>query len=112
MTFLKGKKTHIIAALMVLVGLGLYLPYVAMHTTVFERLLAMTRERGNLGFLLYVADAFGYLGYVAVIITRSLWTNGENFLQFFVWLCWLATGISLVCLLFGWRYFAVRGLRN
>jgi len=93
---------------MVLIGLGLYLPYVAMHTTVFERLLAMTRERGNLGFLMYVADAFGYLGYVFVMITRNLWTSGDRILPFFTWLCWLATCASLVCLLFSWRYFAVR----
>lgn len=96
---------------MVMIGLGLYLPYVAMHTTVFERLLAMTRERGNLGFLMYVADAFGYLGYVVVMITRNLWTTGEDFLQFFVWLCWIAVGLSLVCLVLSWRYFAVRGLQ-
>ena len=51
-------------AFMVLHGLGLYLPYVAIHTTIFERLIAMTRDRGNIGYLMYLADAFGYLGYV------------------------------------------------
>ena len=56
---------------MVLMGLGLYLPYVAIHTTVFERLIAMTRERGNLGFLMYLADAAGYLGYSAVMVGKS-----------------------------------------
>ncbi len=56
---------------MVLLGSGLYLPYVAVHTTVFERLIAMTRERGNLGFLMYVADSAGYLGYAALMIARS-----------------------------------------
>lgn len=96
---------------MVLVGLGLYLPYVAMHTTIFERLLAMTRERGNLGFLMYVADAFGYLGYVAVMFTRNLWTSRDDFLQFFIGLCWLVTALSLVCLLLSWRYFAVHSLQ-
>ncbi len=107
---LVGQQTSLIGAFpfMVLVGLGLYLPYVAMHTTVFERLLAMTRERGNLGFLMYVADSFGYLGYIAVMITRNLWTSGETFLQFFVWLCWVAAGLSLVCVLLSWRYFATR----
>ena len=49
-------------AFMVLIGLGLYLPYVAMHTTVFERLLGTTRERGNIGFLMTFADSVGYLG--------------------------------------------------
>jgi hypothetical protein len=57
---------------MVLLGLGLYLPYVAVHTTLFERLIALTRDRGNLGYLMYLADAFGYLGYVAVMLLR-LW---------------------------------------
>jgi hypothetical protein len=97
---------------MVLVGLGLYLPYVAMHTTVFERLLSMTHQRGNLGFLMYVADAFGYLGYVAVMIAGNMWTNPGNFLQFFVGMCWLATGISVVCLFLSWRYFAAESLQT
>jgi hypothetical protein len=55
---------------MTVVGLGLYLPYVAVHTTIFERLIAMTRERANLGYLMYLVDAFGYLGYVGVMLTR------------------------------------------
>ena len=92
----------------VCIGLGLYLPYVAMHTTVFERLLAMTRERGNLGFLMYLADAFGYLGYVAVMMVRTMWTGDGNFLSFFTWCCWGATIVALVCLLLSWRYFAGR----
>lgn len=93
---------------MVLIGLGLYLPYVAMHTTVFERLLAMTRERGNLGFLMYLADAFGYLGYIAVMFGRSLLSTRENFLQFFISLSWVAIVLALLCVLLSWRYFATR----
>lgn len=93
---------------MVLIGLGLYLPYVTMHTTIFERLLAMTRERGNLGFLMYVADAFGYLGYVVVMVTRNLWTSSSDFLGFFIWMSWLATGVSMACLIVCWKYFADR----
>ena len=94
---------------MVLIGLGLYIPYVTIHTTVFERLLAMTRAKGNLGFLMYVADAFGYLGYVGVMIAGNLWSISENFLQFFIGLCWLTCILSLVCLGLAWRYFSVQG---
>jgi len=102
--------------LMVLIGLGLYLPYVAMHTTVFERLLAMTRDRGNIGFLMYVADAIGYLGYVAVMLGREILkargeladaqTNANGFVEFFILVAWLTCGVSLVCLALSWRYFA------
>ena len=57
-----------------IVGLGLYLPYIAVHTTIFERLIAMTRDRGNIGYLMYLADAFGYLGYVGVLMAKNLVT--------------------------------------
>ena len=53
---------------MVLLGLGCYLPYVAIHTTIFERMIAMTRARGNLGFLMYIADAAGYLAYRVYVL--------------------------------------------
>ena len=91
---------------MVMVGLGLYLPYVAMHTTVFERLLAMTRQHGNLGFLIYIADSVGYLGYVLIMIGRNFLSGTDNLLSFFLWLCWLAVALSIVCLFSAWRYFA------
>lgn len=42
--------------LMVLMGLGLHIPYVAVHTTVFERFVAMTREQANIGYLMYFVD--------------------------------------------------------
>lgn len=93
---------------MVLTGLGLYLPYVAIHTTVFERLLAMTRERGNLGFLMYVADAFGYLGYVGVMLARGWVTPGENLLTFFIATCWAAVFTCSLGLLAAAWYFARR----
>jgi hypothetical protein len=92
-------------AFMVMIGLGLYLPYVAIHTTVFERMLAMTRERGNLGFLMYVADAFGYLGYVGVMIAKNIITPTDTLLVFFINACWFAVFISLAAMLATWIYF-------
>ena len=56
---------------MAVLGTGLYLPYVAVHTTIFERLLAMTRARGNLGFLMYVADSVSYVGLATILIARG-----------------------------------------
>ncbi|QDU27911.1 hypothetical protein ETAA8_30020 [Anatilimnocola aggregata] len=94
--------------LMVLIGLGLYLPYVAVHTKVFERFLAMTRERGNLGFLMYVADSIGYLGVVGVLLGKNLLNIEGSFLNFFLLVCWIATGLALCCLAGSWRYFSDR----
>jgi hypothetical protein len=93
---------------MVLIGLGLYLPYVAIHTTVFERFLALTREKGNLGFLMYVADAIGYLGVVGVVVSKNFVQVDDSFLSFFLNLCWIAAVLSAVCLIASWLYFAIR----
>jgi hypothetical protein len=93
---------------MVLIGLGLYLPYVAVHTTIFERLIALTRERGNLGFLMYVADAVGYIGYAALMIGKGLMPVQHDFLGFFTATCGVAAIASGVCVGGCWLYFARR----
>lgn len=89
-------------AFMVLTGLGLYLPYVAIHTTVFERLLAMTREPGTIGFLMYVADAFGYLAYVGVMLGGGTLARRVDSLTLFVASSWLAILISVIAIGFTW----------
>jgi hypothetical protein len=90
---------------MVLFGLGLYLPYVAIHTTIFERLLAITRDRGNIGYLMYLADAFGYLGYVAVMVARNVVSRDVGFLVFFDQLVLTVIGIATLSILVSWAYF-------
>lgn len=93
---------------MVLLGVGMYVPYVAVHTTVFERLVALTRERGNIGFLIYLADATGYLGYAAVMMVRSALPRDENFLSLFLTVSsWLVAGamaaMALAAAFYIWR---------
>jgi Family of unknown function (DUF5690) len=92
---------------MVLIGLGLYLPYVAVHTTLLERMLAMTGERGNVGFLMYVADSVGYLGYVVVMVVRNFHPSATGVLGLLTWLSWLTIVISIVCLSTSWTYFSI-----
>ena len=93
-------------AFMVLHGIGLYVPYIVVQTTIFERLMAMTRDRGNIGYLIYLADSFGYLGYVGVLLARNIVAPTENFLAFFFSLSWIIVGACLLFLIPCWRYFA------
>jgi hypothetical protein len=95
---LVGQQAGAIASFpfVVLIGLGLYLPYIAVHTTIFERLIAMTRERGNVGFLMYLADSFGYLGFVIVMLARNRVPSDGAFVDFFLVLCWI---VSLACVI-------------
>jgi hypothetical protein len=91
---------------MVLIGLGLYVPYVLVHTTVFERLIAVTRDRGNIGYLLYLADAFGYLGYVVVMVAKNFFQPAGNLLGLFTLLAWVVAGGGLLALLGAAVFFA------
>jgi hypothetical protein len=85
---------------MVLVGLGLYMPYVAIHTTVLERFIALTREKGNLGYLMALVDSSGYFGYVIVLLVRKFVKFEGNILQFFLVACFIAGTIALLSI--GW----------
>ncbi len=96
---------------MVLIGAGLYLPYVAVHTTIFERLIALTRDRGNMGFLMYVVDSLGYLGYVAVLfVPKRVLIGAEtadgNFYADFRWYCLSVSAISMVAACVAIAYFS------
>ena len=85
-------------AFMVACGVGLYIPYVAFHTTVFERLIAASSRPGNLAFLMYVADAIGYLGYILALMLANLFGTTGNMLPLFQISLIVGAGLSLVCL--------------
>lgn len=91
---------------MVLLGLGVYLPYVVIHTTVFERWLAMTRDRATTGFLMTLVDAFGYLGYVGVMLGRQCLPQVESLLSQLIAATWLTILLSTACLILAWKYFS------
>ena len=56
---------------MTLVGLGLYIGYIPFNCILFDRMIAAFRQSGNVGFLMYLADSFGYLASVLVIIIKT-----------------------------------------
>lgn len=83
-------------AFMVVLGIGMYIPYVAVHTSLFERLIAMTREKGNIGYLMYLADSCGYLGVCLLMFGKTALSPGDDFLAFFMPLCWSLLAATLV----------------
>lgn len=68
---------------MIVGGLCMYLPYMAYHTLYFERWIAHYRHRGNIGFLMSLADSFGYLGSTLVLLLRNLAAPGIGWLDIF-----------------------------
>ena len=59
---------------MTLVGLGLYMGYIPFNCILFDRMIATFRTAGNVGFLMYLADSFGYLASVGVIVAKTAFT--------------------------------------
>jgi hypothetical protein len=57
---------------MTLVGLGLYIGYIPFNCILFDRMIATFKIPGNVGFLMYLADSFGYLGSVSVILIKTV----------------------------------------
>lgn len=60
------------AAWMIALGSGLYIAYVPYNCVLFDRLVAATGSVATAGFLIYVADAFGYLGSSALLLYKNL----------------------------------------
>ncbi len=90
---------------MVLAGLGVYIPYVAVHAIVFERLIAITRERANVGFLMYIVDSVGYTGYIVLMIFRYLVPSTDSVLSIFLNIC-VCMGITgVLAIVFSYIYF-------
>lgn len=68
---------------MTMVGLGLYMVYIPFNSVFFERLIATFRYSGNVGFLIYLADSFGYLGSVGVLLSKEIFKVQMNWVTFF-----------------------------
>jgi MFS family permease len=70
---------------MQLTGLGLYMAYIPFNCIFFERMIASFRIAANVGFLIYITDAFGYLGSVLVMLLKETIRMEINWSSFYAW---------------------------
>ena len=66
----------------------------------------MTRDRATTGFLMTLVDAFGYLGYVGVMLGRQCLPQVESLLSQLIAATWLTILLSTACLILAWKYFS------
>lgn len=69
---------------MILAGTGLYLGYVPFNSIFFDRMIATFRYVGTVGFIMYLADSFGYLGSIAVLLFREFGYAEMSWLNIFI----------------------------
>jgi hypothetical protein len=69
---------------MVLVGMGLYFGYIQFNSIFFDRLIATYKYVSTVGFLIYLADSFGYLCSVGVLLYKEFGNSNLSWLTFFM----------------------------
>ncbi len=68
---------------MTLVGLGLYMVYIPFNAVFFDRLISTFKYTSNVGFLIYIADSFGYVGSIGVLMSKEIFKIQLNWVTFF-----------------------------
>lgn len=90
---------------MTLTGVGLYMGYVPFNCMLFDRLIASFKYVSNAGFIIYVADSFGYLGSDIVLLMKNFMPMDISWTNFFIRMVFIASVIGLVLVVLSAFYF-------
>jgi len=104
-TFLFQK--HLLSPLswMMISGFGMYICYIPFNGLFFDRMIATYKIDGNTGFLIYIADAFGYLGSVLVLFFKNFGDKNISFLSFFTTCIYLLSFVGIITTVMSFNYF-------
>ena len=91
---------------MIFVGLGLYMVYIPFNAVFFDRLISTFRYSGNVGFLIYLADSFGYVGSVGVLFSKEIFRVQLNWVTFFSNSVIVLSAVGVMLTVFSMIYFA------
>jgi MFS family permease len=91
---------------MAITGIGLYMGYVPFNSILFDRLIASFQHVSNAGFLIYLADSFGYIGSDAVLIVKSFFSFNISWTRYFSILMILLSILGMALIAISWWYFS------
>jgi MFS family permease len=111
-TFLFQEKIIEAPAWMTLIGLGLYFGYVPFNSIFFDRLIATFHYVGTVGFIMYVADSFGYLGSVGVLFFKEFSYAKVSWLQFFISSGYIVSVLGTLLIFCSMIYFSQKRKRT
>jgi hypothetical protein len=93
---------------MILAGAGLYMAYTPFNAMLFDRLIAFSGRIATAGFLIYLADASGYVGSVALLLVRNFGGFKLDWLQFFTASAYVTSVVGAVLTAVAALYFRGR----
>ncbi len=88
---------HIISPFlwMTVSGFGLYLCYIPFNGIFYDRMIATYQIKANVGFLVYISDAFGYLGSICVLLFKNFLYQDISWLDFFMNATYCVAGLGV-----------------
>ncbi len=87
------------------VGIGLFMAYLPYNAVFFERFIATYHYKSNIGFLIYLADAFGYLASIGILGFKQFGNPSISWLTFFTDALIWGSFIGVACTIFSIFYF-------
>ncbi|MCV7194807.1 hypothetical protein H7I02_18740 [Mycolicibacterium brumae] len=94
--------------LMIGTGAGLYIGYMPFGAMLFERMIAATKTIATAGFMIYVADASGYLGTVTLLVYKNFFAADVPWLTVFLTGAFVTSGVCVVFFLLAMGYFRTK----
>jgi hypothetical protein len=107
-TFLFDKGLIPATPWMIMLGMGLYLGYVPFNSILFDRMIATFKYVSTVGFLIYLADAFGYLGSIGVLLYKEWGQPKLSWLEFFIHAGYIMSVIGTLLITGSMVYFYFR----
>ncbi|MFN0293684.1 DUF5690 family protein [Pedobacter helvus] len=99
-------------AWMTLVGLGLYMVYIPFNAIFFDRLISTFKYASNVGFLIYIADAFGYVGSIGVLLSKEIFKVKLNWVTFFSSSVMILSVVGVLLTFYSLYYFSRKYRKN
>lgn len=93
---------------MAAIGVGLFMVYLPYNAVFFERLIATYHCKSNIGFLIYVADAFGYLASISILTLKEIGNPSIEWLPYFKTCLSYGALLAFVCAVFSLFYFQIK----
>lgn len=81
---------------MVISGFGMYICYIPFNGIYFDRMIAAFDIKGNVGFLIYTVDSFGYLGSVLILLYKNFGSAQTSWLSFYIHLNYIITAAVFI----------------
>ncbi|WP_428667982.1 DUF5690 family protein [Runella sp.] len=88
-----------------LTGVGLYLAYVPCNGLYFERFVASFKYVSTVSFVVTLADWWGYLGTVIVLLYKNFGQPNISFLDFFIYGAYILAVVYVVLVVVSFGFF-------